>query len=330
MNKSMPSVLFLIQTKSDFLIEQAEMLAQFLSQQGFETTVAINPNPLRLFSKRYDLIHLLAEDVHFSSKLLATIFLAKSLNQGLILSLFGTTSETKFHLKLFDSVTVPNLSMLNQMKNVDRFKMIFPGLLKTQSPLKKKNTASTQSMKQVFIFPILGSIQDLPENIHLNDSTIIVDASKCSPETIRKLKLDWFDWKKQNLFFDQASLVTHRNTLEKLALQDPVVLITSHLTLSSQQLLEYVEFVIRHKMRWIANPNQASGFSQAWSKIQNRIITDKSLTFLDQTFTQVDPFNLSANEMNEPKLNEIARAYQKVLTKIHSHNQSSSDKIQAV
>lgn len=350
----MPNILFLIQSKNerltsedknpiDFLLEQSELLARFLNQQGFQTTVALKPSPLRLFSQKFDLIHIFSHHGELSPQTLALIGVAKALNIGLVLTIFGSKTGSKTYLNFFDAITLTNLSLLNSLRHIDRIKIIYPGLIRSTESKKNQRTQSSKLMSaeteqdqkkqkadRVFIFPILSSIDELPQKIHLNESKIVVDATLCTPLVLKNLKLAWHDWKSQNLLFENSSLVAHTETRESIAQTSDVVLVTSHLRLSAEHLLHFCEFAQRSKCRWIVNQDQASAFSQVWSKFPNRIITDESLTFLDQTFDHIDPFLSRDIELNEPKLNEISRTYQKVLSKMSSQVARQSDKLHAV
>lgn len=316
----------LLVTEDLDLIAQAELQTSELEKNGHFVTYSPTSHPLRLLSKNFDTIHILARSLPLKPKQSIFALAAQALGISVILSIYDHTSFNrlaKLQLGMIDGLTTYSLSQYNQLKFFNKNKMIFAGFAEER----KLFSSPKKNAKAVVVFPILNSISELPKKINMTQTSFVVDASFCSSTEIKTIKREWTIWKKNQPQNDNAILVTKWETIQKLAGDQSLVMVTSHLNLNAMQTLDFYNKCIQFNAIWIANKDQASAYSQLWNQLESRLIVDESFTFIDDFYQGLSPFDFTAAELNEMKTNELTRLYSRVQNEKSSFANRLSDNI---
>lgn len=307
-------------------MDQAELLASELEKNGHLITYSPTSHPLRLLSKNFDTIHLLAHTLPLKPKQYIFALGAQALGLSVILSLYDYTRfnrVARWQLQSIDGLTTFCLSQYNLLKFFNKNKIIFPGLLAEQ----KTKSKTTESSEHLVVFPVLNSISELPEKINLIRTPFVVDASRVPNARKKKIKREWALWKKQHPQNESALLSTQWETIQELANDLSLVIVTSHLQLNALQTMDFYGKCVYQKAVWIPNKDQASAFSQVWNQLHSRMIVGSDFTFIDQFFHGLSPFTFTSAMLNEVKTNELTRLYSRVQNEKSSFANRLSDNI---
>ena len=301
----------LLVTDDKTLVSQAELLATELEKNGHVVTFSPSSHPLRLLNKNFDTVHLLTQKLPLRPKQYIFALAAQALGTSVVLSIFNKSVFSKIsriQIKSVDALTTFSLSQYNQLKLFNKNKMIFSGVL---APTKSVNSMNV-SNNLALVFPIIKSLQELPTKMNFTNSSFVVDASWATTDDKKTIKRQWAQWKKDNPQNENALLTTQWSTVSQIAKDQGLVLVTSHLTLNGPQISHFCSKAIAHSAVWVPNKDQASAFSHVWNKLESRLVLSDDFTFIDNFYHGLSPFKFSSNDINEVKINELARFYSRV------------------
>ena len=316
----------LLVTEDKFLVPQAELMVAELEKNGHVVTFSPSSHPLRLLKKKFDTVHLLTQTLPLKSKQYLFALSAQALGTSVVLSLFNRSVFSKLsrvQIKSVDALTTFNLSQYNQLKLFNKNKMIFTGIL----PAVKLVPSATPDKNSIVVFPIFKSLAELPSKMNFTTTAFIVDASWATMEDKKSIKRHWAQWKKDNPQNDKAVLTTQWSTIDQIAKDQGLVIITSHLSLSATQILQFCIKAISHRAVWIPNKDQASAYSFVWNKLESRLVLSDEFTFIDHFFHGLSPFEFTSYEINEVKANELTRFYSRVQNEKSTYANRLSDTI---
>ena len=317
----------LLVTEDRLLIASAELQASELEKNGHFVTYSPTSHPLRLLNKNFDTIHLLARSLPLKPKQYIFALAAQALGLSVILSLYEHSPfnrVARLQLRSIDGLTAFCLSQYNLLKFFNKNKMIFAGLAEEHKSL----PVTKKTQERLVVFPILNTMTEMPEKMNMTRTPFIVDASLVPASQRKIIKREWTTWKKQHPQNENALFVTQWETIQQLARDQSLVMVTSHLNLDAVQTLAFYNRCIQQKAVWIPNQDQASAFSHLWNQLESRLVIDSDYTFIDGFYQGLSEFNFTAATMNEVKTNELTRLYSRVQNEKSSFANRLSDNIE--
>ncbi len=305
---------------------QAEILTYELEKSGHHIEWSNQTHPARLLLNKYDVVHILTENMPLSWKNFWIVVAAKTLNIPVVVTSYANenlltarAAVANIQLNYFDAMSVPEASEIKNLRPFNKTKFIWPALLQKTVP-KTKPLKIKQNDPINMIFHVLKSFSDLPDLKWTLDENIYIDATNIaavkSHSEVRNL---WMSYLKNNVGYKNAILVLNTVNLIKMMSKNRSIFIINYLKIHSISLASLIRICVENQSILVLNENQASGLPELWISGRNAIIQnfEKSFTYqLSLTELLEKSENIYFEKIDSPefesKINELSRIYYKV------------------
>ena len=301
---------------------QAEILCAELEKSGHTVEWSHQTHPARLLLNKYDMIHILTETLPLPWKSYALVLTAKALNISVVVSSYDFIPQTqqksltfKLQSRLFDSLSVPEISEIKYLREFTKSKWILPAL--PQLTIPQNIVKSNDTM---IVFSVDQKLTELPslkwnlsENVYI-DATAYSQNKKQSD--VRNL---WAQFITNNPAYKNAILVLSKNNLYKILSENKSIFITNYLKNSTLAFVKQIELCVKSNSVLVLNESQACGLANLWLGKKNAIILnyDKSFSYeltMSELIAQSEKiqFEKIDSAKFETKINELSRLYMKL------------------
>lgn len=341
----MAKVLIHLSSTNPIMRTQASTLQSELELMGYEIDISNLKNSLKLFKKKYDVLHILSENNDFSLTDVALMTASKMNRVACLVSTY------KFKTSLLKT------SFYKILKNMATYNVDALSCSNTESLKQAQAMTFSSHSKISFLLPLLPSAKNIKNKDYLkvisNNSEIqtlriiqngfndLLDAS-CKNNILDdhftidgsvllknknkdQIIINWNNFLKKNPKFKNCKLILDSTEILNFIINNKLIIDISYLT-DSLLIHEYISLIFRYNLFTILNKNQATGFSEYWIHQENCWIQDLKKISLNKSYllrqTQLqiakDYFNqqkkIEIQWVIENKMNELSRVYAKIMS----------------
>ncbi len=330
-----------VKSKNPNLEQQAVLLSEELETLNYEVEWSNKTHPLRFLLRKYDVVHLLTDQMPLTILEQILLITAHNLQIPTLISNYGffeqgllSKRQLKQQFRFIRSLSVANVNEMKQLRDFRGSKWVMPALNSTSTDSKKNYRQDSKRISQKnsdlnFVIPVLRAFSELPPINFLCDTSWIVDATQLKNKyPLSQIRNDWSNFVKKNPTYKDAILVLENENINSLLVEHKTALFISHLKLNAFELNEYIDLCRKSQSLLILNDYQATGFSDLWQHEKNCLL----FNLKGSSFQQLEYSELSLQthawfslvEKNpqllkhflsfpsENKINELSREYAKI------------------
>jgi hypothetical protein len=304
---------------------QAEFLSAELEKAGHTVEWSNQSRPIRLILNKYDVLHILTDDMPLSVSNFLIVVTAKTIGLPVIVTnyavkklSFKSQQISELQLKYIDALSSPETGEIKNLRFFNNLKFILAaGFFQNEKinlPL-KGSTINT-------VFHIENSFEELPDvKWDLSDNIYINATSMIGSKPQSEIRTAWSEFIQKKSIFKNAILILNSTNIKKILTQNKSIFITNYLKIHSIRFAEIISLCLETQTVLILSESQASGFPELWLSEKNGIVQNfnRSFTYqlclaeLHQKMNLID-FSTDMNHFIESKVNELTRLYVKLKT----------------